>query len=114
MLLFLLLLGEVEVVNEIHDLWLPDYSVEVRLWDKSRCDLLGNYAIEVDWAHKWAEAVGQSRLYGRITGRPPGIILLVEGLGWEKYAVRCLLASSGPVWIYDTSKKRFVNERRPD
>lgn len=45
------------------------------------------YAIEVEWAEHWAEAVGQSLYYASATGRKPGIILLcresegpVEGL----------------------------------
>ena len=45
------------------------------------------FAIEVDWANKWAEAVGQSLYYADATDRKPAIILLctdsegpVEGL----------------------------------
>jgi hypothetical protein len=45
------------------------------------------YAIEVEWAEHWAEAVGQSLYYAAATNRKPGIILLcresegpVEGL----------------------------------
>jgi hypothetical protein len=45
------------------------------------------YAIEVEWAQHWAEAVGQSLYYAEATNRKPGIILLckksegpVEGL----------------------------------
>ncbi len=36
------------------------------------------YAIEVDWAQHWAEAVGQSLYYAGATNRKPGIILLCE------------------------------------
>jgi len=36
------------------------------------------YAIEVEWAEHWAEAVGQSLYYASETGRKPGIILLCE------------------------------------
>ena len=49
--------------------------------------LSSEYAIEVEWAEHWAEAVGQSLYYASATGRKPGIILLcrksegpVEGL----------------------------------
>jgi hypothetical protein len=36
------------------------------------------YAIEVEWAQHWAEAVGQSLYYASATNRKPGIILLCE------------------------------------
>ena len=36
------------------------------------------YAIEVEWANKWEEAVGQSLYYAARTDRKPGIILLCE------------------------------------
>ena len=36
------------------------------------------FAIEVDWAAHWAEALGQSLYYAGATNRKPGIILLCE------------------------------------
>lgn len=54
-------------------------KAEVVLWDMTRVDLLtADHAIEVDWAGKWAEAIGQSLYYSELTGRKPGIILLTE------------------------------------
>lgn len=45
----------------------------------TRVDCLTNrLAIEVDWTHKWAEAVGQSMLYAAATERYPGIILVCK------------------------------------
>lgn len=53
--------------------------VEVVLWDRSRVDLLtAEYAIEVDWSPKWAEAIGQCQWYGIVTGRKPAVLLLVK------------------------------------
>jgi hypothetical protein len=40
--------------------------------------LSADYAIEVEWARHWAEAVGQSLYYAGATNRKPGIILLCE------------------------------------
>ena len=55
-------------------------EMEVRLKDKTRCDCLtDDYAIEVDFSHKWAEAIGQSLHYARMTGQQAGIVLIVEG-----------------------------------
>lgn len=71
----------------------PKYEaeVEVRLWDDTRCDLLSaEFAIEVDWAPKWAEAVGQCLYYARLTGRKPNIILLVKNQAAEsRFIYRC-------------------------
>lgn len=54
-------------------------QVEVRLLDDSRVDLLsGTHAIEVDWAPKWAEAVGQAIHYSLLADRKPAVILLLR------------------------------------
>ena len=64
---------------------------EVRLWDSTRVDLLSDkYAIEADFAPKWAEAIGQSLYYATVTNREPAIILLVRDIRAEqKYIYRC-------------------------
>ncbi len=59
---------------------------EYRLADGKRVDILTDkYAIEVDFAHKFYEAVGQSLLYAARTNRLPGIILIIETKTDEKY-----------------------------
>lgn len=55
------------------------YNTEVRLSDNTRVDCLTDqYAIEFDFAQKWAEALGQSLHYARMTGRTPAIFLILE------------------------------------
>ena len=55
------------------------YQAEVRLSDNTRVDCLTDkYAIEFDFAPKWAEALGQSLHYAHMTGRMPAIFLIVE------------------------------------
>jgi len=59
----------------------PKYhaKTEVVLSDGSRVDLLSDkYAIEVDWAPKWAESIGQSVHYGLLTDRKPAVLLLLK------------------------------------
>jgi len=52
---------------------------EVTLSDRTRCDLLtDDYAIEVERARRWAQAIGQSLHYANMTGRQPAIALLVD------------------------------------
>ncbi|MFH1027609.1 MAG: hypothetical protein V1791_06370 [Pseudomonadota bacterium] len=36
------------------------------------------YAVEVEYAHKWAEAIGQSLYYSRMTGKKPGVVLIMR------------------------------------
>ena len=54
-------------------------QTEFILPDHTRIDCLTDeYAIEFDFASKWAEALGQSLHYARMTGRAPAIYLILE------------------------------------
>lgn len=54
--------------------------LEYRLDDLSRVDCLTDeYAIEVEFAKKWKEAIGQALFYGVKTNRTPAIALIVDG-----------------------------------
>lgn len=65
---------------------------EVRLWDGTRVDLLSpTHAYEIDWASKWAEAIGQALYYAHTTEKRPGIILLINDLDSEKQFVYRLM-----------------------
>ena len=53
--------------------------VEYRLEDKTRVDcLLDEYAIEFDFGKKWAESAGQALYYAFMTGKKPGVVLILE------------------------------------
>ena len=39
--------------------------------------LTKDYALEFDFAHKWAESVGQSLYYSIMTKRQPGVVLIL-------------------------------------
>jgi len=53
--------------------------MEFRLRDKTRVDCLTDkYAIEVDFAKKWAEGIGQSLYYAIMTKRKPAVALIVS------------------------------------
>ena len=55
---------------------------EYQLDDGTRVDCLNkDYAIEIDFADKWYEAIGQSLHYSRKTGRKPGIAIILDDLG---------------------------------
>lgn len=80
---------EVEICRRLA----PKYGArtEVRLPDAARVDLLTDTeAIEVDYAKKWAEAIGQSLYYGLATGKKPAIILLTRDTNRDRKAIfRC-------------------------
>lgn len=61
-------------------------QMEVVLKDRTRVDcLLDDYAVEVDFAWKWAEAIGQSLHYARLTGKKPGILLILTSKKDERH-----------------------------
>ena len=52
---------------------------EYQLQDLARVDCLTpQYAIEFDFANKWAESIGQSLYYGLKTNRTPAVVLIME------------------------------------
>ena len=61
-------------------------KLEHRLKDNTRVDILtDDLAIEVDFAYKWYEAVGQACHYSVLTGKRPAILLIVRQNSDEKY-----------------------------
>lgn len=53
--------------------------MEYRLDDKTRVDcLLPTMAVEVDFAKKWAECIGQALYYSQKTKRTPACVLITE------------------------------------
>lgn len=61
-------------------------DVEHRLKDNTRVDILtDDLAIEVDFAGKWYEAIGQASHYASLTGKRPAILLIVRDSADEKY-----------------------------
>ena len=62
---------------------------EVVLWDLTRVDCLAkDFAIEFDFAKKWAEAVGQSLYYSKMTGKSPAIVLILTNITDYRYLKR--------------------------
>lgn len=62
---------------------------EVVLPDKTRADCITDtHAIEVDFANKWQEALGQSLWYAMQTGKKAGIMLILEQPKDNKFWIR--------------------------
>lgn len=52
---------------------------EYKLSDKSRVDCLTEtLAVEIDFANKWHECIGQALYYGRMTGKQAACVLIME------------------------------------
>ncbi len=68
-----------------------DGVTEVVLSGGSRVDCLTEtHAVEVEFANKWQEAVGQALYYAKKTGREPGIIIIKETPEDQKYLGRLI------------------------
>lgn len=62
---------------------------EYVLPDKTRVDCLSkDYAIEFDFAKKWAESVGQSLYYAKMTDKLPAVALILTDESDLKYVKR--------------------------
>ena len=62
---------------------------EAILWDMTRVDCLAkDYAIEFDFAKKWAESIGQSLYYSKMTGKKPAVVLFLTSLTDYKFVKR--------------------------
>ena len=63
---------------------------DVRLSDGTYPDCVTDkYIIEVDWAHKWYEGIGQSLHYARMDGeRKPMLALILKKPSDQKYIER--------------------------
>jgi hypothetical protein len=63
-------------------------NMEVVLEDRARIDCLtSEYAIEVDFAKKWAEGIGQSLYYAEMSGKKPAVGL-ISGTDDKKFINR--------------------------
>ena len=64
-------------------------QTEVTMLDGTRCDIVTEtHAIEVDFADKWAEAIGQSLNYSFQLNKKAGILLILEKPDDERHLIR--------------------------
>lgn len=67
--------------KEYQQTWCDKYhgQTEVKLADNTRVDCLTkNFAVEFDFAAKWAEGLGQALHYSDLTGKRPAVVLIIE------------------------------------
>ena len=99
-------------------------KVEVVMKDGTRCDILtATHAIEVDFAKKWAEAIGQSLNYAMHTGKRPmrwfigREIAFLEACSEYDQAIESskanvfnYLQSNGPTTARDLVRRRLIKK----
>lgn len=79
--------------SHYRDIWCDAQNGQIEYWlaDRTRVDCLTDeYAVEVDFADNWYEAVGQSQYYAHKTGKKPGIVLIMENPKDQRYLSRLL------------------------
>ena len=92
--LLLLLVSSIQAQGVTESSFLPAIqqrlggSTEVRCYG-GRADLVNDtYAIEVEFAHKWKNSIGQSLWYGLQLDRQPGIVIIMQSLNDRKYGIQ--------------------------
>ena len=85
-----------------------DGEMEYILQDRTRVDCLTDeYAIEVDFAKKWAEGIGQSLYYAYITGKKPAVGFIMNSKKDKRYFKRInALAKEYGVKIFVIEKEK--------
>ncbi len=77
--------------------------MEYSLKDATRVDCLtSSYAVEVDFSSKWAESIGQSLYYSKVTGKHATVLLITERPRKDvKYIKRLLkVAKDSKIRVY--------------
>lgn len=84
---------------------------EYRLFDGTRVDIVtDSFAIEVDFAPKWAESIGQALYYGEILNKKPAILLVVNGELEERFVMRLVRVAINrdiKVWLLDYTTNKW-------
>lgn len=82
-------------------------QVETILFDRTRVDCITEqYAIEVDFAYKWAESIGQALYYASVTGKKPAVMLIVDH-DEHRFVRRFHNATKGlDIFLYTVDKQR--------
>lgn len=85
--------------------------MESKLDDHTRIDCLTiDYAVEVEFAHKFYESIGQSLHYAMMTGKKAAILIVLQKSGDSKYVSRLL----GIIQHYSLPITVFVYEEGKD
>jgi len=84
-------------------------ETEVRMPNGNRADCITtNYAVEVEFAKKYHEGVGQALDYARQTGKQPAILLIIENdKDWRYYNKLKPLARKHDIRLWYITPRRL-------
>ncbi len=86
---------------------------EYVLPDRTRVDCLTDeYAVEVDFAPKWAEAIGQALYYASVTGKTPAVLLIMERPTDARYLLRLERVAATTKFHIMTITPTYLSEGR--
>jgi hypothetical protein len=84
---------------------------EYRLSDGTRVDIVTDtFAIEVDFANKWSQSIGQVLYYSKMLDKKPAILLIVNGKLEERFVMRLLTVAADTgitVWLLDYNTNKW-------
>jgi len=64
---------------------------EVRLPNRRSVDVVTDtFAIEVEFANKWTQSIGQSLDYAKSLNKKAGILLIIDGMKTDKYVTELM------------------------
>jgi hypothetical protein len=82
---------------------------EVVLWDKTRVDCeTSEYAIELDFADKWAECIGQAIYYGKMLDKQPACVLITEDPAKDKKYVERFSRADTNITLFTIGKNGVI------
>ena len=81
--------------------------IEYKLPDRTRVDCLTDeYAIEFDWAKKWAESIGQALYYSKMTGKKPAVAIIIKN-PYERVYIERIKKVDKNIKIFEIKSKDF-------
>jgi hypothetical protein len=90
-------------------------KTEVVLPDKARVDIVTDtFAIEVDFASKWAESIGQSLYYAEKLHKKAGILLIIKGNDDQRYTERLITIAKKyniTIWFIDYTSEKWKTKK---
>lgn len=96
------------------DAWCKEAKgvTEFRLRDNTRVDCLTkNYAVEIEFARKWSQSVGQALHYARLSGEKPAVVLIIEDEGdWDYYWKLIKIAKNKGIEIWYITPNSLAKE----
>ncbi len=81
--------------------------IEYQLPDRTRVDCLTDeYAIEYDWAKKWAESIGQSMYYSKMTGKKPAVAIIIKN-PYERVYINRIKKANPEITIFEIKAENY-------